>query len=622
MKNGIAFRHLAFTGYDVNPACLDFEDGLNILYGASNTGKSFVFKALDFMLGSSKGIPSIQQRLKYNAVWLGLELPDGEEITLYRAITGGAYKVYKNLIISIPEEKENYFQLEPKHDSNKTNTLSAYLLNLIGLNNKVVVKNASGEKESITFRTMSPYFLVSEETIISERSPILVSGQHTKETAEKNIFRTLLTGLDNAAVVPTVNAKTFRAVRDGKIELIDEWIKQISAELDESSQSFTELETQEQKLNEFLSSLQKNLYKHQEKIDHLIIYRRNLVDKQDILQANLNELEITLGRFNALNEAYSSDIERLEAIAESGFVLSSLGLRNCLVCGAPPEAQIHKNDTLDLSNFYKAASSEIDKIRREQRELQKTQISLTAEAEGLRRILGENNNELESIRAQLDSERPLEVPIRQQYEQLSLRIAEIKRKLELKMRLEKLERQRTQLITKKSKRVKNEKLEIGIDGQHAFEFSKTVKEVLEAWNFPQASNISFNPETQDIQISGKDRSANGKGVRALLHSAFKIAILIFCRKNNLPHPGFIVLDTPLLTYREPIANMTFEELDDDEIAIKKSNVALHFYKHLASLKEIGQILIIENSDIPDSIRKIAKVHTFTGQKENGRFGFF
>ena len=38
---GIRLRHLVFTGPKVEPAALEFQDGLNILYGASNTGKSF-----------------------------------------------------------------------------------------------------------------------------------------------------------------------------------------------------------------------------------------------------------------------------------------------------------------------------------------------------------------------------------------------------------------------------------------------------------------------------------------------------------------------------------------------------------------------------------------------------
>ena len=49
---------------------------------------------------------------------------------------------------------------------------------------------------------------------------------------------------------------------------------------------------------------------------------------------------------------------------------------------------------------------------------------------------------------------------------------------------------------------------------------------------------------------GKERSASSKGVKAILHAVVNVALLIHCRQWNLSHLGIIMLDTPLLTYRE------------------------------------------------------------------------
>jgi hypothetical protein len=225
MKQGISLRHLVFTGPAVEPAGLWFKDGLNILYGASNTGKSFAVKALNFMFGGSKPLPGIEQRVDYDAVWLGLIMPDGREITLYRAASGGAFKLYEGLVTSRPEGAEG-LHLDGQHDATRIDNLSRYLLKAIGLDGLVVAKNKNGEKESFSFRNLVPYMFVSEETIISERSPILVSGQLIRETAEQNIFKALVTGRDDAAVVTTMNAKTHNVVRKAKVELVDEltWI--------------------------------------------------------------------------------------------------------------------------------------------------------------------------------------------------------------------------------------------------------------------------------------------------------------------------------------------------------------------------------------------------------------
>jgi len=69
---------LTFTGSKVEPVKLGFSRGLNILYGASNTGKSFTLKVLDFMLGGSRDLPDIEQRRAYERAWLAIDLPKPE----------------------------------------------------------------------------------------------------------------------------------------------------------------------------------------------------------------------------------------------------------------------------------------------------------------------------------------------------------------------------------------------------------------------------------------------------------------------------------------------------------------------------------------------------------------
>lgn len=48
---GFRLRFLGFFGPQKPPATLTFGPGLNVLYGASNAGKSFIVETIDFMLG-------------------------------------------------------------------------------------------------------------------------------------------------------------------------------------------------------------------------------------------------------------------------------------------------------------------------------------------------------------------------------------------------------------------------------------------------------------------------------------------------------------------------------------------------------------------------------------------
>ena len=126
-------------------------------------------------------------------------------------------------------------------------------------------------------------------------------------------------------------------------------------------------------------------------------------------------------------------------------------------------------------------------------------------------------------------------------------------------------------------------------------------------HFPGKRHVSFDEATYDLRIDGKHRRDNGKGVRAITHAAFKVALLMFCRERGLPHPGLLVLDTPLLTYRDPLHSGA-GPLSDDEQA---SEYVVEFsLQHLSSIADLGQFLVVENVDLPANIANLAYVETF------------
>lgn len=619
--SGILLRHLTFTGSGLTHASLAFESGVNVIYGASNTGKSFSSKALNFMFGGAQPLPAIDERVGYEEVWLGLRLPTGKEVTVYRAAGGGAYRVYNGLVSSKPVGQEGTL-LQPIHDSKRDDSLSRYLLDALGLDGKLVAKNMNGEKENLTLRSLAPFMFISEEAIISERSPVLSSGQVIRETAEKNIFKVLLTGRDDAAVVAMQNPKERKVAKQAKIDLVDELIAQIAERLGDNPPSREDLQDQLDRLEKSIDTLQSDLQVHQDGIDELVRERRMLSDSKDNAAARLLELEVTLGRFDRLMAIYSSDIERLEALEEGGYLLLAISGQSCPVCGADPGSQRHRHGIEEVERSHKAAAAEVRKIEAERRELRATSESLSAEAEGLRARLEEVSSKLEKVERSLDASRPKEARIRQRYETLTLQRSAAESQLALYDQCARLEAKRAQLDVKRPPSAKGEKLVIGIDGTTAFAFSKTIQAVLKAWNFPDAEKARFDPVHQDIEIGGKPRAANGKGVRAILNAAFKVATLVYCRDNDLPHPGFMVLDTPLLTYREPLAQPKYGELEPDEIAIRDSGLADRFYEHLMSLEGVGQFVILENADPPGAVRADLHVEVFTGRSNVGRLGFF
>jgi hypothetical protein len=101
--------------------------------------------------------------------------------------------------------------------------------------------------------------------------------------------------------------------------------------------------------------------------------------------------------------------------------------------------------------------------------------------------------------------------------------------------------------------------------------------------------VTFSEEDQYVVISGRRRSSYGKGVRAITHAAFNLALLKYRRFKPLPHPNVVLIDSPLAVYREP---------DTDEAGFAPE-LKDSFYRSLASepptmMMELGQSISIED----------------------------
>lgn len=613
---GIRLRHLTFTGPDTEPAELKFDEGLNIIYGASNTGKSFISKAILFMLGVSKSLPETEEIVTYDAAWLGLTLSDKRDITLYRATRGGHFRLYEGLVESA--SPDDGVALRQQHDSQRTDTVSHLLLNAMGLAGKRIVRDGNGVKDTLSIYLLSPYAVVSEGDIIAEKSPVLASGTPTERTFEQNLFKFLITGIDDSAAVTVPKSSERKVAKTAKIELVDEMIAQLDAELSEAPPTEKETEEQLERLDQSANGLFAQLQDTQKKLDSLVIERRRAIDRRRELLERADELDLTLQRFAKLRTVYSSDLQRLQSIEEGGYVLVAMAGMDCPVCGAPPEAQKHNHAAEEISMAHNAAAAEARKIEREQRELAPTITSLEAEAGSLSQAIAQLTIETERLDMSIQAARPHEASLRESYEMYASKRVEITKVLDLYQRRAKLVTRRAEIEAEPIRRAAKAP-PVGPDSTTVFKFGETVKAVLTAWHFPNADKAQFDGETSDITVAGKRRAANGKGIRAILHAAFNVAVIVYCIENKLPHPGFLVLDTPLLTYREPMTSR-HGELSEDETVLKATSLAEHFYKHLASLKNKVQFIVIENSDPPTAIRHLARIETFTGLEGNGRFG--
>lgn len=106
------------------------------------------------------------------------------------------------------------------------------------------------------------------------------------------------------------------------------------------------------------------------------------------------------------------------------------------------------------------------------------------------------------------------------------------------------------------------------------------------------------------------RRSFGKGVRAITHAAFVLSLLRRSLDAGLPFTGMVVIDSPLVVYREP---------DPGEGSFPAA-VKEHFYTSTAGIFSDAQVLILENDAPPASLASEANIVTFT-KTTSGRYGF-
>ena len=191
----------------------------------------------------------------------------------------------------------------------------------------------------------------------------------------------------------------------------------------------------------------------------------------------------------------------------------------------------------------------------------------------------------------------------------------MQRIVDLFSRIEQMQQKKAFLFAEISELPSNIIAPVDLSASVLDDFARTVQNLLQAWDFPGSERVSFDEKKKDLSIGGQPRTSSGKGFRAVTHAAMTIGLMDFCKERNLSHPGFVVLDSPLLAYWEP-------EASEDKAILEGIELKERFYEYLADNYNDSQILIIENEHPPANIEERIALTNFTGNPSEGRCGFF
>jgi hypothetical protein len=598
---GFELRKLVVSGDEVDDAEVGFSGGLNVVVGPSETGKSYIFKCLEYMLGGARPPKKIPQDEGYSKVALTIVSAVGEEYELTRALRGGSFTVSGGGRTDVT--------LSPKHSATKEN-ISTFLLRLVGMDGKKVRKNASGVTRSLSFRDLAHLAFVDEGAVMVDRSPAL-TGQNARETEESRVFHLLISGEDDSSVVPAEKPELFRAQSKGRAQILETLIGKAQAARDDrrptssleaAEERLAESETAAKAASEVLSAREKDAGLVEDRRRDAWSELRTRQSKRDVLR----ELQT---RFSLLQHQYEADLERLAAIAEAALRVEQMPVENCPVCGARPEHQEHDHgaEAMTAEAVRDSCAVERAKISSLISDLAETASKNAEDLATLSAEVSDREAMLESLDLGMREMLRPKVVVASQ----ALRDAQNRVRIDAEaVRAVRYEDELRSLLEEKPKKPEQPTFGLaGVSAAAASGFAASVEDLLRQWDFPGVSRVSFSEKDQDITIGDRARQSYGQGKLALTHAAFTLGLLRSCIDADRPGLPLVMIDSPLVVYREP------DQGEEVPAAVKD-----RFYRSIRDSFGDTQVVIFENEAPPPDVERSNNVIVFTGSDE-GRYGF-
>lgn len=605
---GFKLIELKLSGPNLPDAIVSFKDGLNVITGPSDTGKSFILECVDYALGKGTSPKAIKESEGYSKVTLTIKFNSTHEIVrLTRVLSKANAKVIAEL------NNGETLELAPTHSHKDELNISTFLLKSMDLDGKKLKKNKQSKTENLSFRALANLVLIDEEKVITSDSPFY-SGITTKRTAEKSLLHLLLSGLDDSMLVENEDPNISKAKSEARTEVVLGLIEKLTESIPENFQAseISEIKEQLVKLSAHRDRVENEIENVQNNVNEKELERKNVRDLIISLENRVRNLQDLHNRFNLLGKQYEADLLRIEAIAEASNVFNELNTGNCPVCGSEVEhhSPEHLDKNCDPLKIKESCTAEELKTKKLYSELHIAKADVYEEEKKCQIELGNLIAVIQGI------DESIEKLLKPQLTTLTNELLGAER---LSNTLNNIVDKKNQLnelndmITPVVASVESNSEESLVDQSLTLlydELSQILSNTLIEWSFPGIDRVSFDDKTTvfDFNINGRPRSSHGKGVRAVFLTAVMAGLFKYCLSKNKPHVGFVMIDSPLVVYREP-------DPEDSEIS---ADVKSNLYASLARDFKYEQFIVIENVEPPENID--AHIIHFT-KNQTGRYGF-
>lgn len=571
-----------------------FGKGLNIIYGESNTGKSMIYNCLDYMMGGTS-TDRINERLGITHISLTV-IADEKTITMSREMNVNVFTVSSDH----EEIESGEYRTGGNGNGNKISDLWFKLMKIEKPDK--VLKNLSGETQGMSIRTIYHLFMIDEGRIPIHRSILIPTiSQNAKmhaPTISSLVY--LATGESHAPKVEGMTDRVIGIKNNALQSFVDANLLDLEEYQDETgggeAEGLSPVQIQK-RIDDILgeiASLEDNLSNATSK-------RKEVSDRILELEDVASENKVLNNRYNALQTQYAADIRRLTFLIEGSMAEDNIEMpTQCPFCNGTLPKEKEESCVEAAANEVKKIEAQIEDLSSVQDVLSEDIIKNAAEIEILEREKAKYD---EIIRGEITP----------QIEKLRDCLGEYTQALSQSKANEMIKGFRN-ILSRQLGVAVNEDENLHIDIRKKFlevyedKINDRVKDMLETCNYDHYTSSEFDESALDITVNRSLKSSQGEGFRAYLNTVLALTVQNIIDESKLCHIGFMCIDSPVLSLKEK----------NDE-AEPSETMKAGLFKYFVDHSDDRQMIIIENT-IPDIDYKGAKIHRFTKDESEGRYG--
>lgn len=577
---------------------INFTDGLNIIQGRSNTGKTWILKCIYYLFSSDTrpyspltGYTDIEGTFltrRYGKITMSRKL-DEEKVT----------------VVAESEEVEDG-EYATNYKKKSIHYLNDLWLRIIGLNETIEVpKTARYARERMSWTNIASVFFADENEIDKSESIVIKDQKYETPLIASLYF--LLTGDYKKGIPEIAKPEVASAKKQAVVDYIEEQVASLTEKRVDYIMRLEELDGLD--IEKAMQELSIRIQDDQQEIKELIEENTAIVRQMAELQQEDANCRLLLDRYKSLISQYKADLQRLDFISKGEQIVKELPQNGvCPFCGG----ELHPEDD---DSYLEAINAEIKRIASELTIIAATETSVHEEQETIRKNIEELMVRRTEVNKSLD-EKNREI---QNYQSDLQRFKDY---TSLQIGIKFVNDQLAVLGQKKISELQKQKNPPLYHAKQEFEekvgngFNTLLNNILKECNYHNAGYASWDFNDFDILMDGVPKSEDqGKGYRSFLNSVIALMLYEYFNSDEVfIKPGFLMVDTPLLGF------------DENENEFSNNTIKNGLYQYFINHQGSGQVIVVDNLNvIPEEIDFKAKgVNVITyhkDEKEGHIYGF-